>query len=45
MNLDSKTHSKLIELHYKDIDSGEYTRIVDILYSLTKRQDHEISEM
>jgi hypothetical protein len=37
MDLNSRSYFKLIELHYKEVDSREYTRIVDALGSLTER--------
>jgi hypothetical protein len=45
MDLNSKTYFKLIELHYKEVDSRKYTKIVDALCSLIERRDHEIPKM
>ena len=45
MDLDSRAYSKLIELHYKDVNSGKYTKIVGAILLLTERHDHEIPEL
>ncbi|GET55354.1 hypothetical protein GLOIN_2v1840665 [Rhizophagus irregularis DAOM 181602=DAOM 197198] len=45
MDLDSRAYSKLIELYYKDVDSGEYTKIVGAILPLAERHDYETPEM
>ncbi|PKK58099.1 hypothetical protein RhiirC2_796865 [Rhizophagus irregularis] len=45
MDLDSRAYSKLIELYYKDVNSGEYTRIVGVILSLAERHDYETPEI
>ncbi|PKK55604.1 hypothetical protein RhiirC2_801968 [Rhizophagus irregularis] len=45
MDLDSRAYSKLIELYYKNVDSGEYTRIVGAILPLAERHNHETPEM
>ncbi|PKC53085.1 hypothetical protein RhiirA1_480064 [Rhizophagus irregularis] len=45
MDLDSRAYSKLIELYYKDVDSGEYTRIVGAILPLAERRDYKTPEM
>ena len=45
MDLDSKTYSKLYHISYNDENIEKYERIVDAIWLLTKRCDHETSEM
>ena len=45
MDLDSRGHSKLINAWNTHGGSEEYIRILERLGSLTKRHDHETSEM
>src|SRR5437868_2675256 len=45
MDLDSRTYSKLNLVSYGDVNFEEYRRIVDAIWPLTKRRDHETPEM
>src|SRR2546421_7510390 len=45
MDLDSRTYFKLNLVSYGDVNFEEYGRIVDAIWPLTKRRDHEIPEM
>ena len=45
MDLDSKTYSKLIDANNTYGGSAEYIRILDAILPLTKRHNHETSEM
>src|SRR6266496_5805929 len=45
MDLDSRTYSKLNLVSYGDVNFEEYGRIVDAIWPLTKRRDHETPEM
>jgi hypothetical protein len=45
MDLDSKTYFKLNHVNYGDENFEKYERIVDAIWPLTKRHDHETPEM
>ena len=45
MDLDSRAQYKLVSVGYSDVNFEEYGRIVDAIWPLTKRRDHEIPEM
>ena len=45
MDLDSRTYSKLNQVSYGDINFEKYRRIVEAIWPLTKRRDHETPEM
>src|SRR6266496_6314622 len=45
MDLDSRTYSKLHLVSYGDENFEKYGRIVDAIWPLTKRRDHETPEM
>src|SRR5581483_6542541 len=45
MDLDGRAYSKIFGVNYNDVKFEEYRRIVDAIWPLTKRSDHEIPEM
>jgi len=45
MDLDDKAYSKIFRISYSDVKFEEYRRIVDVIWILIKRYDHEISEI
>ncbi len=45
MDLDSRTYFKLNHVSYGDENFEKYGRIVDAIWPLTKRRDHETPEM
>jgi len=45
MDLDSRAQSKLVCIGYSDVNSKEYRRILEALYPLGERYDHETPEM
>jgi hypothetical protein len=45
MDLDSRIYSKLHLVSYSDVNFEGYRNIVDAIWPLTKRRDHEIPEM
>ena len=45
MDLDSRTYFKLNHVSYGDENFKKYERIVDAIWLLTKRRDHETPEM
>src|SRR5947207_11970306 len=45
MDLDSRTYFKLHHVSYGDGNFEKYGRIVDAIWPLTKRRDHETPEM
>ena len=45
MDLDSRTYFKLHHVSYGDGNFEKYGRIVDAIWPLTKRHDHETPEM
>ena len=45
MDLDSRAQYKLVSVGYSDVNFEEYRRIVDAIWPLTKRRDHETPEM
>ena len=45
MDLDSRTYFKLNHVSYGDENFEKYGRIVDAIWPLTKRRDHEKPEM
>ena len=45
MDLDSRTYFKLNHVSYGDENFEKYERIVDAIWPLTKRHDHETPEM
>ncbi len=45
MDLDSRTYFKLYHVSYGDKNFEKYERIVDAIWPLTKRRNHETSEI
>src|SRR6266542_574097 len=45
MDLDSRAQYKLVSVGYNDVNFEEYRRILEVLFPLGERYDHETSEM
>ena len=45
MDLDGRAYSKIFGVSYNDVNYEEYRRIVDAIWPLTKRRDHETPAM
>ncbi len=45
MDLDGRVYFKIFKVSYSDVNYKEYRRIIDAIWSLTKRYNHKISEI